>query len=112
AAGAWVVLVLLAVMFRTAYAFGRPLGTLGAGEIGSFVTQLAGGRGLLLTALCTAALLGCAVARLRDRSLVQARVPLIVALLGLVTPAVTGHAGTHPDHQLAIMSIGVHVAGA
>jgi putative copper resistance protein D len=39
-------------------------------------------------------------------------VPLVAALLGLVTPAVTGHAGTHPDHQLAIMSIGVHVVGA
>ncbi|GAA0929717.1 hypothetical protein GCM10009559_16630 [Pseudonocardia zijingensis] len=111
-AGIWFVLVLLAVMFRTADAFGRPLGTIAAGEIGSFVTQLAGGRGLLLTAVCTAALLACAVVRMRDRALVQARVPLIVALLGLVTPAVTGHAGTHPDHQLAIMSIGVHVAGA
>ncbi len=111
-AGAWLVLVLVGTMFRTADAFGRPLGQLGAGEIGSFVTELAGGRGLLLTMICTAALLACAALRLRDRALVQARVPLVVALLGLVTPAVTGHAGTHPDHQLAIMSIGVHVVGA
>lgn len=111
-AGGWLVVVLVGIMFRTADAFGRPIGQLAAGEIGSFVTELAGGRGLLLTALCTAALLGCAVVRLRDRSLVQARVPLVAALLGLVTPAVTGHAGTHPDHQLAIMSIGVHVVGA
>jgi copper resistance protein D len=111
-AGAWLVLVLVGIMFRTADAFGRPLGQLAAGEIGSFVTELAGGRGLALTAVCTAALLGCAAMRLRDRALVQARVPLVAALLGLVTPAVTGHAGTHPDHQLAIMSIGVHVVGA
>jgi putative copper resistance protein D len=111
-AGAWLVLVLVGIMFRTADAFGRPLGQLAGGEIGSFVTELAGGRGLALTAICTAALLGCAAMRLRDRSLVQARVPLVAALLGLVTPAVTGHAGTHPDHQLAIMSIGVHVVGA
>jgi putative copper resistance protein D len=103
-AGAWLVLVLVGIMFRTADAFGRPLGQLAAGEIGSFVTELAGGRGLLLTVACTAAL--------RDRALIQARVPLVAALLGLVTPAVTGHAGTHPDHQLAIMSIGVHVVGA
>jgi copper resistance protein D len=111
-AGTWLVLVLVGIMFRTADAFGRPLGQLAAGEIGSFITELAGGRGLALTAVCTAALLVCAALRLRDRALVQARVPLVAALLGLVTPAVTGHAGTHPDHQLAIMSIGVHVAGA
>lgn len=111
-AGAWLVLVLVGIMFRAADAFGRPIGQLAGGEIGSFVTQLAGGRGLALTAVCTAALLVCAALRLRDRALVQARVPLVAALLGLVTPAVTGHAGTHPDHQLAIMSIGVHVVGA
>jgi putative copper resistance protein D len=111
-AGVWLVLVLVGVMFRTADAFGRPLGQLAPGEIGSFVTELAGGRGLALTAVCTAALLVCAALRLRNRALVQARVPLVAALLGLVTPAVTGHAGTHPDHQLAIMSIGVHVVGA
>jgi copper resistance protein D len=111
-AGTWLVLVLVGIMFRTADAFGRPPGQLAAGEIGSFITELAGGRGLALTAVCTAALLVCAALRLRDRALVQARVPLVAALLGLVTPAVTGHAGTHPDHQLAIMSIGVHVVGA
>jgi putative copper export protein len=111
-AGVWLVLVLVGIMFRTADAFGRPVEQLAAGDIGSFVTELAGGRGLLLTAVCTAALLVCAALRLRDRALVQARVPLVAALLGLVTPAVTGHAGTHPDHQLAIMSIGVHVVGA
>ena len=111
-AGGWLVLVLVGTMFRTADAFGRPLGRLSAAEIGSYVTQLAGGRGLVLTALCTAALLVCAVLRLRDRALVEGRVPLVAALLGLVTPAVTGHAGAHPDHQVAIMTIGVHVVGA
>lgn len=111
-AGAWLVLVLVAIMFRTADAFGRPVEQLRGGDIGSFVTELAGGRGLVLTAVCTAGLLVCAVLRLRDRALVQARVPLVAALLGLVTPAVTGHAGTHPAHQLSIMSIGVHVVAA
>ena len=59
-----------------------------------------------------AVVLGCAVVRLRDPALVQARIPLIAALLGLITPAVTGHAGSAPDHQLAVMTIGVHVGAA
>lgn len=111
-AGVWLVLVLVGTMFRAADAFGRPLGRLSGREIGSFITELTGGRGLLLTAFLTAALLGFAALRLHDRVLVQARIPLVAALLGLITPAITGHAGAHPDHQLAIMAIGVHVVAA
>ncbi|OLT10494.1 hypothetical protein BJF78_28710 [Pseudonocardia sp. CNS-139] len=76
------------------------------------MTELAAGRGMALTAGCAAVVLGCAVVRLRDPDLVQVRIPLIATLLGLVTPAVTGHAGTAPDHQLAVMTIGLHVGGA
>ncbi len=111
-AGSWLVLVLLAIAFRAADAFGRPLGRLSGSEIGSFVTEVAGGRGLVLTALCAAAVLCCAVLRLRDRALVPVRAPLAAALLALVFPAVTGHAGTSPDHQIAIMTIGAHVVTA
>jgi putative copper resistance protein D len=52
------------------------------------------------------------VARLRDPALVQLRVPLVAALLGVLTPAVTGHAGSAPDHEVAILSIAVHAGGA
>jgi copper resistance protein D len=111
-AGVWLMLVLLGILFRTADAYGRPLGQLSGGEFGRFVTQLAGGRGLVLTALCVAGVLVSAVLRMRDRTRVQARIPMAAALLGLVTPSVTGHAGTAPDHQLSIMTIGVHVVAA
>jgi putative copper export protein len=111
-AGAWLMLVVLGILFRTADAYGRPLGQLSGGEFGRFVSELAGGRGLVLTALCVVGVLVSAVLRLRDRARVHSRVPLAAALLGLVTPAVTGHAGAHPDHQLAIMTIGVHVVAA
>jgi copper resistance protein D len=111
-AGAWLVLSLLGIAFRTADAFGRPLGQLSGAEVASYVTELAGGRGLVLAAACTAAVLCCAVLRLRDRALVQARIPLVAALLGLITPGVTGHSGTSADHEIAIMTIGAHIATA
>ena len=55
AAGTWLVLVLLGVGFRAAEAYGRPIGELGATELGAFALNLAAGRGLLLTAGCAAA---------------------------------------------------------
>jgi putative copper resistance protein D len=110
--GVWLVLSLLGIVFRTADAFGRPVGQLSGGEIGSYVTELAGGRGLVLAALCTAAVLCCAVLRLRDRARVPVRAALAAALLGLMTPGVTGHSGTSPDHQIAIMTIGGHIVTA
>jgi putative copper resistance protein D len=67
---------------------------------------------MLLTVGCAAVVLGCAVTRLREPGWVPLRIPLIVALLGVITPAVTGHAGSAPDHQVAIVSIALHGASA
>ena len=111
-AGAWLVLVLLGVGFRAAEAYGRPIGELGATELRTFALDLAAGRGLLLTAGCAAAVLGCAVVRTRDPDRVPQRVVLVAALLGALTPAVTGHAGTSADHQLAVVTVALHVAAA
>lgn len=110
-AGAWVVLVLLGIAFRAADAFGVPLARLDGGQLLRWTTQLAAGRGMLLTAGCALVVLGCTVARLRDPARVAPRVPLVAALLGVLTPAVTGHASSAPDHQLAVVSIALH-AGA
>lgn len=111
-AGAWLGLVLLSVAFRAAAAYGRPVTDLAAAEVGRFATELAAGRGLLLTAGCAAVVLGCGIARLRDPALVQVRIPMIAALLGVLTPAVTGHAGTAPDHQLAVLTVALHAGAA
>jgi putative copper resistance protein D len=43
---------------------------------------------------------------------VPERVVLVAALLGALTPAVTGHAGTSADHELAVVTVALHVAAA
>ena len=112
AAGLWLVLALLGVGFRAAEAYGRPMSALGATELSTFAFSLTAGRGLLLTACCAAAVLVCAAWRTRDPDRVPQRVVLVAALLGSLAPAVTGHAGTSADHELAVVTVALHVAAA
>jgi copper resistance protein D len=56
--------------------------------------------------------LGCAVARLRDPDLVPVRIVLVIALLGMLTPAVTGHASSSASHEVAVTTVALHVAAA
>jgi copper resistance protein D len=112
AAGGWIVLVVLGVAFRAADTFGIALTQLRGTQLLRWTTELSAGRGMLLTAGCAAAVLGCALARLRESAWVSLRIPLVAALLGVVTPAVTGHAGSAPNHQLAVISIALHGASA
>lgn len=111
-AGVWLAAVLVSVAVRSAEAVGRPLGALTAGDVGAFVTRVAAGRGTVLTALCAAAVLGCAVARMRSPESVPGRVVLVAALLGSLTPAVTGHTGSSPEHSLAVVTVAFHVGAA
>lgn len=110
--GVWVALVLVGVALRAADAFGRGLGQLGAGEVLAWSTRLAAGRGLVLTAGCALVVLVCAAVRLRDPERVAVRIPLVAALLGVLTPTVTGHAGSAPDHQLAVVTAALHAGAA
>jgi putative copper resistance protein D len=111
-AGAWLALALLSVAFRAADAFGRPVTALTVGQMLRWATELAAGRGMVLTAGCAAVVVGCAVVRLRDPERLSVRIPLVAALLGTLTPAVTGHATSAPDHQLAVVTAALHVGAA
>jgi copper resistance protein D len=111
-AGVWLVLVLVGIAFRTADAFGRPVAALRADEVLRWATELAAGRGMVLTGGCAAVVLGCAVVRLHDPDRVPIRILLVAALLGVLTPAVTGHASSAPDHQLAVVTAALHVGAA
>ena len=84
---AWLVLALLGIAFRAADGYGRPVTTLTGPDLLVWTTNLAAGRGALLTVACAAAVLGCAIARLRDPDLVAGRIVLVIALLGMLTPA-------------------------
>jgi copper resistance protein D len=111
-AGAWLVLALLGIAFRAADGFDRPVTALTGRDVLAWATVLAAGRGALLNAACAAAVLGCAVARLRDPDAVPLRIVLVGALLGMLSPAVTGHASTSESHELAVTTVALHVAAA
>jgi putative copper resistance protein D len=111
-AGAWVGLVLVGVAYRAADAVGRDVGALTAGGLLAYSTRLAAGRGMVLAAGCALAVLVCAAVRIRDPARVQTRLPLVLALFGVLTPAVTGHAGTSADHQLSVITVALHAGAA
>jgi putative copper resistance protein D len=110
--GAWVVLALLGIAFRAADGYGRPVTSLTGPDVLVWTTNLAAGRGALLTVACAAAVLGCAVARLRDPSRLPGRIVLVIALLGMLTPGVTGHASSSASHEVAVTTVALHVAAA
>jgi putative copper resistance protein D len=109
---AWLVLALLGIAFRAADGYGRPVTTLTGPDLLVWTTNLAAGRGALLTVACAAAVLGCAIARLRDPDLVAGRIVLVIALLGMLTPGVTGHASSSASHEVAVTTVALHVAAA
>jgi putative copper export protein len=110
--GVWFVLALLSIAVRAADGYGRPVTTLTGPDVLTWATNLAAGRGALLTVACAAAVLGCAVARLRDPDLVPLRIVLVIALLGMLTPGVTGHASSSASHEVAVTTVALHVATA
>ena len=110
--GAWLVIALLGIAFRAADGYGRPVTSLTGRDLLVWATNLAAGRGALLTVACAAAVLGCAIARLRDPDLVAVRIVLVIALLGMLTPGVTGHASSSASHEVAVTTVALHVAAA
>jgi copper resistance protein D len=113
AAGAWLVAVLLAIVFGAANAFARPVTGVAADELVTWSTRLGAGQGMLLVACATVLVVGCTAVRARRPSLVPPRVVLAVALFAVITPAVTGHSGAAHEYQLVgVVAVGVHVAAA
>jgi len=110
--GVWLVLALVGIVVRAADGYGRPVSTLTGPDVLAWATDLSAGRGALLTVACAAAVLACGVARLRDPEIVALRIVLVIALLGMLTPGVTGHASSSASHEVAVTTVALHVAAA
>jgi putative copper export protein len=110
--GAWLVVAVAGIAFRAADGYNRPVTRLTLPDVLYWSTNLSAGRGALLTVACAGAVLGCSIARLRDPNLVPARIVLVIALLGLLTPGVTGHASSAASHEVAVTTVAVHIAAA
>lgn len=111
-AGGWAAAVALGIAFRAADAFGTSLSDLGVLALRDWTFKLSAGRGMVLSAACAIAVLVLAMLRLRDPERFQNRLPLVIALFGVLTPAVTGHGSTSPDHQLAVVVVALHAGAA
>ena len=111
-AAGWVGVQLLGIGFRAADAYGEPLTDVGTGQLLTWLGRLATGRGMALATCCAVAVLICAVLRRRDLARVPARLPLVIALFGMLTPGVTGHSGSSADHELAVLTVAMHTCGA
>lgn len=104
---AWAALAVVAALFTLADIAGQPLADLVTtpGFADSLVT-LDQSRSLLLV---SALALLVALSAFRTKATDGPLLVLVLALAALVPPILTGHAATHRAHELAIVSLALHV---
>nr|MBA3488811.1 hypothetical protein [Longispora sp. (in: high G+C Gram-positive bacteria)] len=106
---AWAVTAFTLSVFTVANFLGRPVGALSPEMVWSFLTTVALGRAYGLQVLLALVLFaGCRFALSRTLAAVLA----ILALITALPPAFTGHAAGAGNHQIAVTSMALHVAGA
>jgi putative copper resistance protein D len=107
---AWAGATVLGGVLTASELVGVPPTSLSAATLQTFATDLPAGRAALVVLGITGAL---AVAARRCTRPVAAAALLVVALAGLVVPAVlTGHSSAAADHVLAVTTLSVHVVAA
>ena len=109
AATAWAVTTVLRAVLGYADLAGRSLGDPVFGtELGSFLRDLDLGRGFLVTATVAVAvsLLAAGARTARAAGLLT-----VLALVGLIPAALTGHAASSGGHETAVTSLGLHLLG-
>ena len=109
-AGVWTVATLLKLVLDYAQVSGTRLDDPGFGsQLAAFARDTEPGRGLVVTAAASGLVtLGCAAAsRLGTAGLL-----VLVGFVGLVPPALAGHAAGSSDHETAVTALGLHLLGA
>jgi len=110
-AAGWAIAAVLALWLRAADASESAPFAVSRRLVGEYAGEVAAGRGLLLT-------LGCAVLVmvLQLTALLRpSRYPELVVgagLLGMLPGTVTGHAASHAGHDVAVLSVALHVVAA
>lgn len=108
---AWALIAVLLLWLQAAELSPAGLG-LDAAALLDYAATVGSGRALLVAAACA---LGYAVLHglgLRTGPQPPAELPLLVALLGQIPLALTGHSASAANHELALLSMSVHVMAA
>ncbi len=109
AAGVWAVSTLATAVLTYADVSGMSMGDPTYGQqLSSFLFDIDLGRGLAVTALAAAIVATFAAG---VRTLGSAGLLLLVALAGLIPPALSGHAAGASDHETAVTALGLHLLG-
>ncbi|MBI1376351.1 MAG: copper resistance protein CopD [Frankiales bacterium] len=104
---AWAVLAAVEIVLSLSDIVAAPLSqVLDPAQLWSFATDIDVGRSLLAQVLLA---LVVAVAASAVRTTTGALVATLLALLGVVPPALTSHSGASSDHTIAVSSLIVHV---
>ncbi|MFC8848033.1 MULTISPECIES: cytochrome c oxidase assembly protein [unclassified Micromonospora] len=109
AAAGWAVAALALLVLTVSDLLGVPLGRLGVASVVSFGVDITQGRALLAQAGLAAVV---AVAARVGVSRGTAALASALALVGLLPPALTGHAAGAGNHQIAVSSLALHVLAA
>lgn len=106
-AAAWAVLCALQLLLLVSDAFAVPLpDTFGSGMLSGYALETSSGRALLAQALLAAFVAVAARLTLATR---EGAALLVVALAAMAPPVLTGHSAAAGSHNLAVVSLLVHV---
>jgi cytochrome c oxidase assembly factor CtaG/putative copper export protein len=109
AAIGWALTCLALIVFTASDILGQPISRLGVGPVTSFATDISQGQALAVQAGMAVAVAAIAMTALRRSTAAAAAV---IAVLGVLPPALTGHAAGAGNHQIAVSSLALHVGAA
>jgi putative copper resistance protein D len=105
----WAIGSLALIVLTVSDILGTPVSRLTGTAVTSFARQISQGQALAVQALLALVVAGLGLSALRRATAATAAV---IALVAVLPPALTGHAASAGNHQVAVTSLAMHVAGA